>query len=57
MNRDLLERAEGQIVQLRRRAGDLYDDENWTEGDFLVLTAELIEDLILPSRLERTQDE
>lgn len=57
MNPDLLQRAEGQIVQLRRRADDLYNEENWTDGDLLVMTAELIEDLILPTRLERTQDE
>jgi len=57
MNPELLQRAEGQIVQLRRRADDLYDEENWTDGDLLVMTAELIEDLILPTRLEHTQDE
>jgi hypothetical protein len=53
---ELLQRAEGQIIQLRRRAEDLYSDEQWTDGDLLMIAAEVIEDLTLPSRLERTQD-
>lgn len=53
---ELLERADAQIKQLRQRADELYDDGEWQDGDLMWLSANVIEDFTLPSRLEHTPD-
>lgn len=52
----LLRRIELAAAQLRSRAEDFYQDEKWPDGDFLNEIAALLDEFILPSHPEHTQD-
>ena len=56
MTADLMRRVENATKQLRSRAEDFYTDDQWPHGDFLNQIANLLEEVILPSHPEHTQD-
>ena len=51
-----MRRVEYAAKQLRSRAEDFYTDDQWPDGDFLNQIANLLDEVVLPSHPEHTQD-
>lgn len=56
MKADLVVRLEAAAEQLRSRAEDLYKEDKWPDGDFMIEVAVLLDEVTRPTHLGRTPD-